>query len=464
MMISRRHLLLLLALAMVFSLLATGNDVSFASPWSWNSGNGGGGGGFFGQLFGPPPTNPYLNRHSRSGNPYLNGPGQSFFSPFQPFQPFGSKPPPAVHKPQPQQPSSPPVVAVEVKPKDPKARKVLVIGDYLAGGLAWGLDQEFADEPKLAVIDKSKDSSGLVRDDYYDWNKALPDILNTEKPDLVVVLLGVNDRQQMRNGNQRVAIGSDTWEKTYAQRVEGIVDTLKVYGRPFFWISAPPMRAGSTAGDSTYLNGIYKPRVDAAGGTFVDVWNGFTNADGQYIGWGPDKDGQVRQLRTTDGINFTSAGRLKLAFYAEREIRRKTGVGTGAVDLLSSASQKSQIEVGPDGKKRLVGPVISLTDPLPGGSDTLAGGPSPAPAAAAAPSPPPAEPAQTPQINMIDRGDALPSIVGRADDYAWPPRPADVPPPVAQAAPQPVPVTPGGKPAKAGASAKPAVLTPISKN
>jgi hypothetical protein len=31
-------------------------------------------------------------------------------------------------------------------------------------------------------------------------------------------------------------------------------------------------------------------------------------ADGQYVGWGPDKDGQVRQLRTADGINFTSAG------------------------------------------------------------------------------------------------------------------------------------------------------------
>jgi hypothetical protein len=294
----------------------------------------------------------------------------------------------------------------------------------------------------------------------------LPDILNSERPDLVIVLLGANDRQQMRSGTQRVPIGSDTWEKTYTHRVEGIVETLKVYGRPFFWMSAPPMRSGSTAGDSTYLNGIYKPRVEAAGGTFVDVWNGFTNADGQYIGWGPDKDGQVRQLRTADGINFTSAGRLKLAFYAEREVRRKTGVGAGAVDLLSSASQKSQIEVGPDGKKRLVGPVISLTDPLPGSSDTLAGGPAPTPPPAPGPAAAPAEspqPPQTPQTTMIDKGDALPSILGRADDYAWPPRPAEVPPPVAEAVPRPVAPVAAVKPAKAGAE-KPAVLTPISKN
>src|SRR5262249_1314898 len=149
------------------------------------------------------------------------------------LQPFARKPPP-VQKVVP--PAAPPVATVEVKPKDPKARKVLVVGDFLAGGLAWGLSQEFAEEPRLAVVDKSKDLSGLVRDDFFDWNKSLPDILNSEKPDLVVVLLGANDRQQMRIDGQRIAIGSDTWETTYTKRVEGLVDTLKVYGRPFFWM------------------------------------------------------------------------------------------------------------------------------------------------------------------------------------------------------------------------------------
>src|SRR5262249_29614377 len=154
-------------------------------------------------------------------------------------------------------------------------------------GLAWGLDQEFADEPKLAVLDKSNPGSGLMRDDVYDWNKQLPVVLNSEKPDLVVVLFGGNDRQPMRQGNQRLPVGSDTWEKVYTENVDGLVDTLKVYGRPFFWISTPPMRAGTAgAGDVTYLNGLYKPRVEASGGTFVDVWNGFTNANGQYISSG----------------------------------------------------------------------------------------------------------------------------------------------------------------------------------
>ena len=150
-----------------------------------------------------------------------------------------------------------------------------------------------------------------------------------------------------------------------------MVDTLKVFGRPFFWVSAPPMRSSSASRDMAYLNGLYKPAVTAAGGHFIDIWNGFTDENGNYTSSGPDVDGQLRALRTSDGINFTRAGRLKLAFYVEREIRKQTGIGTGAVDLFASASQTSQIEIGPDGVKRLVGPVISLSDPLPGASRAL---------------------------------------------------------------------------------------------
>jgi hypothetical protein len=178
--------------------------------------------------------------------------------------------------------------------------------------------------------------------------------------------------------------------------------------------------------------------VEGAGGSFVDIWIGFTNAGGQFISTGPDLDGQVRQLRNSDGVNFTRAGRLKLAFYVEREMRQKTGVGVGLVDLLPATSQTATIEVGPDGKKRLVGPVLSLSEPMPGASDVLAGG-----AQAAAPAP-----AESAQFRMIVKGDALPAVSGRVDDFAWPGPaqpasapasavPAATPPPAAGKAPGP---------------------------
>jgi hypothetical protein len=331
-------------------------------------------------------------------------------------------------------PEAPAVPVVEVMAKNPDARKVLVIGDFVAGGLAWGLEQVFANEPKITIIDKSDPNSGLVRIDQIDWNAELPKQLNELQPDLVVVALGANDRQQMRGDNARSAIRSESWEATYVQRIAGLVETLKLYGRPYFWMGATPMRQTQASADMNYLNGLFRPRVEGGGGHFVDVWSGFANEEGRYITSGPDVEGQTRQLRTGDGINFTRAGRLKLAFYVEREIRRQTGFGSGGIDLLATVTQGNQIEIAPDGTKRLVGPIISLNNPLPGSSGELAGA-----------TPPTAPTEESLQFKVIVEGEALPEVAGRVDDFAWPPKPpayvipAKAPEPLADAAGAPIP-------------------------
>jgi hypothetical protein len=323
---------------------------------------------------------------------------------------------------------APAVPVAEITAKDPNARKIMVIGDFVAGGVAWGLGQTFAEEARLVVLDRANSNSGLVRDDYHDWNQRLPEMLNEDHPDIIVIVMGSNDRQQIRDGKDRLAMRSESWEKIYGERIDNLIDTLKVYGRPFFWVSAPPMRSSSASRDMAYLNELLKPRVTAGGGYFIDIWNGFTNEDGRFISSGPDVEGQLRALRNSDGINFTRAGRLKLAFYVEREIRHQTGIGPGVVDLSASASQASQIEIGLDGKKRLVGPVISLSDPLPGtsleltgevaliGDRVVGGAPTVAPLLAA-----PAD-VESPQYLLIIKGAALPSVAGRADDFTWPRR------------------------------------------
>jgi hypothetical protein len=353
----------------------------------------------------PPPPPGYAYPAPRQG-----GFGSFFGRLFGPR--YQTPPPPGFYPPRKIRvaPAEPPLPTVTVVEKDPKARKILVVGDFAAGGLAWGLDQTFAAEPKLSVVDRSNGNSGLVRPDYYDWNKELLGLLNSEKPDIIVMMIGANDRQQLRSGNVRFVIRSEDWEKAYGKRIDGLVESLKVYGRPFFWVSAAPVRTASVSNDMTYINGLFTPRVEAAGGHFVDIWNGFTDENGHYMGSGPDVDGQARALRTGDGVNFTRAGRLKVAFYVAREIRKETGIGAGTVDLLASSGHANQIEIGPDGKKRLVGPTISLGDPLPGASDALAGvDPLTTPAS------------ESPQYRLIVKGDALPGVGGRVDDFGWPP-------------------------------------------
>ena len=137
------------------------------------------------------------------------------------------------------------------------------------------------------MVDGSNTNSGLVRADFYDWNAELPKILNEDKPDIVVVAMGANDRQQMRIGKERIAPHSETWEATYLQRLKGLTDTLKVYGRPFFWVSAPPMRLAAAGRDMAYLNEFYTAAVTEAGGHFIDIWNGFTSDQGTTSRRGP---------------------------------------------------------------------------------------------------------------------------------------------------------------------------------
>ena len=80
--------------------------------------------------------------------------------------------------------------------------------------------------------------------------------------------------------------------------------------------------ATNAATDNIFLNELYKARVEKAGATYVDVWDGFVDEGGRYAQQGPDFEGQTRRLRSGDGVHFTQAGARKLAHYVEREIRR----------------------------------------------------------------------------------------------------------------------------------------------
>src|SRR6185312_11712351 len=81
-------------------------------------------------------------------------------------------------------------------------RNVLVLGDAMADWLAYGLEDAYADQPEIGVIRKHKTYSGLIkyqpRGEPADWAAAAKSILATEKPDAIVVMLGLNDRVAIR--------------------------------------------------------------------------------------------------------------------------------------------------------------------------------------------------------------------------------------------------------------------------
>jgi hypothetical protein len=122
----------------------------------------------------------------RSGGGWFGG---DFFQPFQqqapqaPRQDFSRAPAPAKRDTVPE-------------------RNVLVLGDAMADWLAYGLEDAYAEQPDMGVIRKHKTISGLIkyqpRGEPADWTAAAKGILATEKPDAIVIMLGLNDRVAIR--------------------------------------------------------------------------------------------------------------------------------------------------------------------------------------------------------------------------------------------------------------------------
>jgi uncharacterized protein len=309
--------------------------------------------------------------------------------------------------------ASAPRAAAPVTPPKPEpvaklenARRILVVGDFFAGNLGGELDRTFEASPGVAVTTRSDGSSGLVRDDHYDWLAELPGILDEVKPNIVVVMLGANDRQQMTSG-AREKFRTDEWFAEYQRRVSEVARMVSSSRKlPLLWVGLPSFQSPSMMADAVKMNAIYRSRAEEAGGEFVDIWEGFVDEDGKFIVTGSDVNGQQVRLRGSDGITFTNAGKEKLAFYVEKLARRHLGDMASPELANLDAGASPDTTLPGDASKALLAHPISLSDPeLDGGKELL--GALPEPEAGS----------QSPRDRLVKRGEMEPAPSGRIDNY-----------------------------------------------
>lgn len=341
---------------------------------------------------------------------------------------------------------------------------VVVLGDSLADNLAQGLaDAFFEERPEVAIVKKTRGSSGLVRADFYDWPGQAPALLENEKANAIVIMLGANDRQTLRDDAGAYEIRSDRWRELYAQRVDALINAVKPKGVPIILVGVPSMRHPRLHADMPYLNEILRERATANGVFYVDVWDGFVNEADEFVTMGAALDGQTRRLRIEDGVHFTRGGARKLAHYVERDLIRlfdsRGGVPTIQIDRPDAQPQPST----PAGRP-VAGPVLPLTQPA-GPVGALAGGEGKAHASGSGVA-----------ARVLVEGMPVEPVAGRADDFRWPrPATAVVPeqsktPAAASEIKVAAPATPAVAPAPANAGAKaggeqkaaplPTVITP----
>jgi hypothetical protein len=404
--------------------------------------------------------------------------GGDFFAPFQqqqqqaPRQDFSRAPAPAK--------------------RDAIADKnVLVIGDAMADWLAYGLEDAYSEQPDMGVIRKHKTTSGLIKyqpkGEPSDWATAAKGILETDKPDVIVVMLGLNDRisireaapdksdkasdkdkdkkndkgarakpqgkgdakpgdakpgdtaakpddkpadadlpqddadnadtpatapeKTARNPNGLYEFRDERWVELYGKKIEELANVLKSKGVPVLWVGLPAIRGPKGTADMLFLDSLYREGAAKAGITYVDVWDGFVDDAGRFLQKGPDFEGQIRQLRSGDGVYFTKPGARKLAHYVEREITRLLAGRSGPIALPSEpATPDTSAEPGKPAPRPLAGPIVPLIAASIS-TDQLLGGPGSRPAAVDALA-----------AKTMVKGEPLAAPAGRADDYAWPRR------------------------------------------
>src|SRR5258707_1299709 len=376
-------------------------------------------------------------------------------------------------------------------------RNVLVLGDAMADWLAYGLEDAYAERPDMGVIRKHKTVSGLIRyqpkGDPADWAAVAKGILATEKPDAIVVMLGLNDRVSMREpavdksdakssdnkssykkndkkdarakpdakpadakpkpdgATDAAAIPDDKpvdtelspaddaadndappaiapeksarlpngvyefreerWVELYSKKIEEMIGILKSKGVPVLWVGLPAVRGTKATADMLFLDALYRDAAGKAGITYVDVWDGFVDEAGRFLQQGPDFEGQIRRLRSYDGVYFTKAGARKLAHYVEREITRLMAARSVPIALPTEpATPDANALPGQPAPRPLAGPILPLVASSVS-TDQLLGGPGTRPAAVDALA-----------ARTLVKGEALTPPPGRADDFSWPRR------------------------------------------
>lgn len=313
---------------------------------------------------------------------------------------------------------------------------VALTGDTFALLLANGLEETFADKPEIGIVKKVKESSGLVRDDFYDWPKAARELANgPQKIDVAVIMLGSNDRQSLHDGAKSEETFSPRWQELYKARIDAMLAPFREKKIPVVWVGLPVMKNESFSADMAKLNDLFREAVTKDGGVYVDLWEALADEKGQYSAFGPDINGQIVKLRTADGVHLTDAGGLSVAHFVANEIKKlyegarpaapEQPTATAPAQSPAQAAAPAQSNGAPIVFRSPVNPVATGAPALPdrpavGRVQALSlqptGGELARPAATATTG---GADAQALARHVFVEGGDQPARPGRADDYSW---------------------------------------------
>lgn len=190
--------------------------------------------------------------------------------------------------------------------------RVLIVGDSMA---ATDFGRELASELErradVEVSRRGRSSSGLARPDFFDWFEEGARLVKRHRPDLVVVVIGGNDGQDLRPKTEGrwVHWRSERWAEAYQARTNAFLDRMASKDRRFVWIELPAMEHRRLEGKLKTIRAVQAEALAARDDVLAQVPGRPCFYDGpsllRTVPTGPDAGAP---MRLDDGIHFTVPG------------------------------------------------------------------------------------------------------------------------------------------------------------
>jgi uncharacterized protein len=187
--------------------------------------------------------------------------------------------------------------------------KVWLAGDSMMGSIAESFIDKAGGNPLLAATENYQVGTGLARPDVYDWPSAISHEMATVNPDVVILIFGANDDQDMEVAGQRFSLQSPAWQQEYARRVNQIMDETANGARQVIWLGVPAVRRPRLNQTKDLINSIVAAAAkNHPNVTFVDTGTLLDGPGNSFATYLTDASGHSVAVRDTDGIHITLAG------------------------------------------------------------------------------------------------------------------------------------------------------------
>ncbi|HEX9993409.1 MAG TPA: DUF459 domain-containing protein [Acidimicrobiales bacterium] len=194
------------------------------------------------------------------------------------------------------------------RPTAEQPLRVWMAGDSLMGNLATAIGRMVSGDPRYDLRVRYEVGTGLARPDVLDWPATVAGEVQQEDPDVVILLFGGNDAQDMQADGRYLSFGSPEWQAEYRYRVALTMDQAAQGGRTVIWVGLPYTTRDELNQAFTIFNEIARTEAGKRDDVrFFDIVPALTPT-GAFEEFRPDPDGGTLRARERDGVHVTIDG------------------------------------------------------------------------------------------------------------------------------------------------------------